>query len=153
MRMSDARWRRHTTKLIYPNHRLPSLAHRRRNPRSLEPIVSGTSTGPQSLAIRSTWLTVPLLPGGVAPGLPPSWQIRNLKKRWVLLDHATKANNGRSSNDEVERRGAATMTNEADLSQSSTPSLAHRRRGPRSLEPIVRRQVAAPAAPATNACP
>jgi hypothetical protein len=43
------------------------------------------------------------------------------------------------SNDEVERRGVALPTNEADLSQSSTLSLVHRRRGPRSLEPIVRR--------------
>ena len=43
-----------------------------------------------------------------------------------------------SSNDEVERRGVALTRNEAALSQSSTPSLAHRRCGPRSLEPIVR---------------
>jgi hypothetical protein len=43
-----------------------------------------------------------------------------------------------SSNDEVERRGIATPTNEADLSKSSIPSLAHRRCAPRSLEPIVR---------------
>ena len=41
------------------------------------------------------------------------------------------------ANDEVERRGASPTTNEADLSQSSTPSLAQRRRNPRSLEPIV----------------
>ena len=41
------------------------------------------------------------------------------------------------SNDEVERRGTA-ATNEADLSRSSTPSLAHRRCAPRSLEPFVR---------------
>jgi len=39
MRLSDARLRRSKKKLIYPNHRLPSLAHRRRHPRSLEPIV------------------------------------------------------------------------------------------------------------------
>src|SRR5580658_1691500 len=44
-----------------------------------------------------------------------------------------------SSNDEVERRGVAPTPNEAALSQSSTPSLAYRRRNPRSLEPIVRR--------------
>src|ERR1700722_20593266 len=43
------------------------------------------------------------------------------------------------SNDEVERRGASPASNEAALSESSTPSLAHRRRyGPRSLEPNVR---------------
>ena len=40
-----------------------------------------------------------------------------------------------SSNDEVERRGIASSPNEAALSQSSIPSLAHRRRHPRSLEP------------------
>jgi len=44
-----------------------------------------------------------------------------------------------SSNDEVERRGDALPRYEADLSQSSTPSSAQRRRDPRSLEPIVRR--------------
>src|SRR5271154_5551878 len=43
----------------------------------------------------------------------------------------------RSSNDEVERRGASPASNEGTLSQSSIPSLAHRRRDPRSLEPIV----------------
>ena len=41
------------------------------------------------------------------------------------------------SNDEVERRGNAPKTDGASLFQSSTLSLAHRRRGPRSLEPIV----------------
>src|ERR1700676_3747741 len=43
-----------------------------------------------------------------------------------------------ASNDEVERRGVAPTTNEADLSSSSTYSMANRRCGPRSLEPIVR---------------
>src|SRR5580658_8983159 len=43
------------------------------------------------------------------------------------------------SNDEVERRGASPTINGADLLQSPTPSLAYRRRAPRSLEPIVRR--------------
>ena len=43
-----------------------------------------------------------------------------------------------SSNDEVERRGASPASNEGILSQSSIPSLVHRRRDPRSLEPIVR---------------
>jgi hypothetical protein len=42
------------------------------------------------------------------------------------------------SNNEAERRGIAPTTNEADLSQSSTPSLAQRSCGPRSLQPIVR---------------
>src|SRR5258707_11011011 len=36
-----------------------------------------------------------------------------------------------ASNNEVERRGNASTTNEAALSQSSTPSLAHRRYYPR----------------------
>ena len=35
------------------------------------------------------------------------------------------------ANDEVERRGASPASNEGTLSQSSTPSLAQRRRGPR----------------------
>ena|ERR1700722_4764316 len=48
------------------------------------------------------------------------------------------------SNDEVERRGASPASNEGTLSQSSTPSLAHRRRDPRSLEPIVRVRFAIP---------
>src|SRR5258706_7735258 len=43
-----------------------------------------------------------------------------------------------SSNDEVERRGISPTTSEADLSRSSIFSFAHRRRDPRSLEPIVR---------------
>ena len=43
------------------------------------------------------------------------------------------------SNDEVERRGASPESNEGTLSRSSTPTMAHRRRDPRSLEPIVRR--------------
>jgi hypothetical protein len=42
------------------------------------------------------------------------------------------------SSDEVERRRNALPTSEADLSQSSTPSLAHRRCAARSLEPFVR---------------
>ena len=44
-----------------------------------------------------------------------------------------------ASDDEVEQRKVWSPTNEADLSQSSIPSLAQRRRDPRSLEPIVRR--------------
>src|SRR5713101_8062440 len=46
-------------------------------------------------------------------------------------------------NDEVERRGGAPTANEADLSQSSTPSLAHRKCDSRSLEPIVRQPTSA----------
>ena len=42
------------------------------------------------------------------------------------------------SNDEVGRRGVVPATNETDLSQSSTPSLAHRRRNPAIARPIVR---------------
>jgi hypothetical protein len=37
----------------------------------------------------------------------------------------------KSANDEVERRGASLASNEGTLSQSSTPSLAHRKRDPR----------------------
>jgi hypothetical protein len=48
-------------------------------------------------------------------------------------------------NDEVERRWASPTSDEVDLSQSSTPSLAHRRRDPRSLEPIVRQHYPRPA--------
>src|ERR1700733_12983682 len=54
---------------------------------------------------------------------------------------------GDSPNDEVERRGIATTTNEASLSQSSTSSLAYRRHDPRSLEPIVMRSEILPAVP------
>ena len=64
-------------------------------------------------------------------------------------DHRTVANfpdSGSGSrtlycalNDEVERRGVAPTQTKLTLSQSSTPSLAHRRCHPRSLEPIVRR--------------
>ena len=53
--------------------------------------------------------------------------------RTAMLLHA--------SNDEVERRGIALPTNEAALSQSSIPSLPHRRRDPRSLEPMVRHKL------------
>ena len=54
------------------------------------------------------------------------------------ISELTGDDTGSSSNDEAERRRIAPTTNEADLSQSSTPSLAQRRRDPRSLEPIVR---------------
>src|SRR6266404_2755021 len=40
------------------------------------------------------------------------------------------------TNDKVERRGVASTTNEADLSRSSTPSLAHR-----SCNPAIARTV------------
>jgi hypothetical protein len=48
-----------------------------------------------------------------------------------------KASHG--ATDEVERRRASPASNKGILSQPSTPSLAYRRRDPRSLEPIVRR--------------
>src|SRR5579859_7753886 len=45
------------------------------------------------------------------------------------------------ASNEVERRGVAATTNEADLSESLVPSLAHRRRDPRfAPTPIARRQ-------------
>ena len=53
-------------------------------------------------------------------------------------DHYQANRGGLDANDEVERRAGASASNECTLSQSSTPSLAHRRRYPRSLEPIVR---------------
>jgi hypothetical protein len=39
MRLSDARLRRHQSKLIYPDHRLPPWFTEDDTPRSLEPIV------------------------------------------------------------------------------------------------------------------
>jgi len=58
-------------------------------------------------------------------------------------------------NDEVERRGSSPASNEGSLSKSSNPSLANRRRDPRSLEPIVRMHrpelVATQAIPKTRA--
>src|SRR5580700_3836142 len=46
---------------------------------------------------------------------------------FVLIDHLIHQV---SSNDEVERSGVASTRNETGLSQSSTPSLAHRSRDP-----------------------
>ena len=46
MRLSDAGMRCRPTKLIHPNYRLPSLAHRRRDPRALEPIVRSLTLPP-----------------------------------------------------------------------------------------------------------
>jgi hypothetical protein len=60
---------------------------------------------------------------------------------WLSGSHSFEGNTSipslRASNDEVERRGASPASNEGTLSQPSTPSLAHRRCDPRSLEPIV----------------
>src|SRR5665213_972218 len=58
----------------------------------------------------------------------------------TFMDEADYFKHSTTPNDEVERRGTSPTSNEADLSRSSTPSLAHRRRDPRSLEPIVRCQ-------------
>jgi len=60
--------------------------------------------------------------------MPPPRSRRNLAMRMKV-----------ASNDEVERRGAAPTSHEAELYRSLTLSLAHRRRRPRSLEPIVKR--------------
>ena len=46
------------------------------------------------------------------------------------------------SNDEIERRGASPASNEGTLSQSSTSPLADEDPTPRSLQPIVRSQLA-----------
>jgi len=51
IRLSDAGLRRRQTKLIYPNHRPHSLAHRRCDPRSLEPMVSRSQTLRFALAV------------------------------------------------------------------------------------------------------
>jgi hypothetical protein len=86
----------------------------------------------------------------VDPAVPPfhnvsnTWSHRAMRpttKRPAIRPNGTVQNEGKrstGSNDEVERRGGALSTNEADLFQSSTPSLAHRRYSPRSLQPIVR---------------
>ena len=50
--------------------------------------------------------------------------------------------NGRTLNDQVERRGNAVQRTEADLSRSSTHALAHRRCFPRSLQPLARSDLA-----------
>jgi hypothetical protein len=54
------------------------------------------------------------------------------RRRWGNTKRLLNAGDERHkvSNDEVERRGVAPAPNEAGLSQSSTPSLAHRRRNP-----------------------
>jgi len=59
MRLSDARLRHCETKLIYPNHRPLSLAQRRRDPRSLEPIVRPTcrTEGIHSQFATLAWLS------------------------------------------------------------------------------------------------
>jgi hypothetical protein len=48
----------------------------------------------------------------------------------IVSESVGWVNANQSPNDEVERRGVVPTTNEADLSKSSTSSLAHRRRGP-----------------------
>jgi hypothetical protein len=49
----------------------------------------------------------------------------------IVSKHAGPVNANKSPNDEGERREVALPRNEAALSKSSTPSLAHRRRDPR----------------------
>src|SRR5258708_36011873 len=63
-------------------------------------------------------------------------------RRWGNTKRLLNAGDERHklSNDEVELRGDALLSNEATLSHASTLSLVHRRRDPRSLEPIVRRR-------------
>src|ERR1700690_2050735 len=67
-----------------------------------------------------------------APNVMANIEAADLRESQIRTRHM-------ASNDEVERRGASPAANEGTLSQSSTPSLTQRRRGPRSLEPIVRR--------------
>jgi hypothetical protein len=70
----------------------------------------------------------------------------------IVSKHAGPVNANKSPNDEVERRGYVVPRNEADLSQSSTSSLPHRRRAPRLLEPIVMRRKYRDVQNATGAC-
>jgi hypothetical protein len=74
------------------------------------------------------------------PSTPSATEAANNATRtgWIFTKRESATSN-RSSNDEVERRGDAATRNEGDLSQSSIPSLAQRRRDPRSLQPLVRR--------------
>src|SRR5882672_12186945 len=54
----------------------------------------------------------------------------------TVIESKTARTSIMAPNDEVERRGCA-RSNEDALSQSSIPSLAQRRRHPRSLEPML----------------
>jgi hypothetical protein len=74
---------------------------------------------------------------------PSGWQQRtaeSFRVRNASRSDQSNRGNAKAHNDEVERRGVALPTNEADLYRSSTPSLAQRRRDSRSLQPIVRRE-------------
>jgi hypothetical protein len=57
----------------------------------------------------------------------------------IVSEHADPANANKSPNDEVERRGVAPTSVEADLYQSSTHSPLREATAPRSFEPSVRR--------------
>jgi hypothetical protein len=83
-------------------------------------------------------------------GPAPRSSTKGERKFEQELKDAYEAQHGRSENrcelcgrhmtpnDTVERRGNALPSNETDLLQSSTTSLAHRSYAPRSLKPIVR---------------
>jgi hypothetical protein len=76
-------------------------------------------------------------PSGKVRGPSPMWPLRRQEER--SLNRAARLIT--ASNDEVERRAGAQLSNETVLSQSSTPSLAYRSCAHRrSLEPIVRQR-------------
>jgi hypothetical protein len=74
---------------------------------------------------RRAWRGRYVLPSGWHQRTAESFRVRNASRS----DQRNRGN-AKAHNDEIERRGVASTTNEAALSQSSTPSLAHRRRGP-----------------------
>ena len=76
--------------------------------------------------VSNTWSHRAMRPTTKSPAMTPNGRVQNEGKPSI------------GSNIEVERLGAALPAIEADLYRSSTPSLAYRRRDPRSLEPIVR---------------
>ena len=148
MRLSDAGLRQRQTKALYPNHRPPPWLNEDAAPRSLEPIVRWhpTKLRPSS----PTSLTDPL-PITASPELSPAASSNNQTRRRPTKEQSVGTRRFKSprshssslrrpipttpflqmsSNDEVERRGVASTQNEGTLSQSSTPSLAHRRCGP-----------------------
>src|ERR1700743_1524756 len=79
----------------------------------------------KSLGVAARNVAISAFPAGLAN--------RQTPPRLPKVGTASKV----SSNDEVERRAGAPTINETALSQSSTPSLAHRSHYPRSLEPFV----------------
>jgi len=65
---------------------------------------------------------------GMSWGVKPERPTAAERAPEICPDRRLKACRSWPPNDEVERRGTSLPQNEADLSKSSTPSLAHRRR-------------------------